>query len=149
MDGLKGNLRVAETETDCPVCNGAGRMSIVNFSGAEKKSVKIRCTACGGKGWVTSVNYALDGIVVEAKVEEIKDKIEIRGWRCFKDWKRVHYFIKGQSLCGNIRSEKSVLSSLPVVDLEVKNKCSICLRKSKNLEQIDDRDKSAPKVASS
>jgi len=124
---------VEEGEAECPVCDGSGRMSIVEFKGIDKRKVQVPCTACEGRGWILFV----DNTEVEARVEAeavagvrvFEDVGEIGdGWRRMEEWMKVHYFVDGRSLCGNVRSKRSILRSVKAVDVGPEDKCSICMR---------------------
>jgi len=129
---------VKEGEAKCPVCDGSGRMSIVEFIGIDKKKVRVPCIACEGRGWIPFVDHTevTTGIEAEAVtgVGVIEDMSEIGdGWRRIKDWVRAHYFVDGRSLCGNVRSKRSILRSVRMVDVGPEDKCSICKRKLEEL----------------
>ncbi len=120
---------VKEGEFECPVCDGTGKMSIVSFVGVEKRNVRVTCTACEGKGKIPFV----DSTVIVAKVaplETVEDIGEMgEGWRSSKEWVKAHYFMDGRSLCGNIRSQRAILSSAGVDDVPQEEKCVLCTRK--------------------
>lgn len=114
------------SEIDCPVCKGSGRMEIIEFYGVEKRKVKIPCTACGGKGMIPFVDLTEPQETVEVD-EPIKIQVD-DGWRKSSNWNKVHYILKGRSLCGSIRSQKTLAQSTNWYDLDPKILCSICLK---------------------
>ncbi len=128
---------VQEVETECPVCDGTGKMSIVSFVGVEKRTVRVTCTACEGRGKIPFV----DSTVTVAKVallETMEDIGEVgNGWRSSKDWVKSHYFMDGRSLCGNIRSQRAILSSTGVDNVPQEEKCVLCARKVTELVEND------------
>ncbi len=129
---------VQEVETECPVCDGTGKMSIVSFVGVEKRTVRVTCTACEGRGKIPFV----DSTVTVAKVallETMEDIGEVgNGWRSSKDWVKSHYFMDGRSLCGNIRSQRAILSSTGVDEVSQEEKCVLCARKAIELIENDE-----------
>lgn len=76
----------------CPVCHGTGRITEVMMVAMVKKTGKRTCTACGGKGWIPFIDH-----------RETASKREIRedeGWKQRRTWKKAHYFVGGEGLCG-------------------------------------------------
>ena len=57
-----------------------------------KKIVKRTCTACGGKGWVPFID--------RRTIEENHETREGEGWGKRRKWKKAHYFVDGDGLCG-------------------------------------------------
>lgn len=128
---------VKEGEVECPVCDGTGRMTIVEFIGVEKRSVKVPCTACEGKGRVTFIDHT-EIVEVVTRVGKLEDIGEMGdGWRKSKEWVKVHYFIDGKSLCGNIRSKRAIMGSAGVSDVPPGDRCILCSRKITELSKDD------------
>lgn len=127
-----------EGKIRCPVCDGSGRMTIVEFVGVEKKKLKVPCTACGGERWIPYLDLreedqeveaeAVSGLEAGEALNDIED-----GWRKSNEWGKVHYFLDGRSICGNIRSKRAIKRSKKVVDVIEDDKCIFCKRKHKNL----------------
>ena len=128
---------VKEGESECPVCYGTGKMSIVSFVGVEKRNVRVTCTACEGRGSIPFVDKTVT--VAEAvPLETVEDIGEIRdGWRRSKEWVKTHYFLDGQSLCGNIRSKRAIVVSVSVDEVPSEEKCVLCVRKVSELVKKD------------
>lgn len=120
-------------EKECPICDGSGIMSVVEFRGIYKMRVRVPCTACEGSGRVPFVVHT-----EVIKRVEVKTVVELRvigdigeiedGWRKMEEWTKVHYFVDGRSLCGNVRSQRFILRSVKAVDVGPEEKCSICMR---------------------
>lgn len=128
---------VKEGEAECPVCGGTGKMSIVSFVGVEKRNVRVTCTACEGRGTIPFVDSTVT-VAKAAPLETVEDMGEMGdGWRSSKEWVKAHYFLDRQSLCGNIRSQRAILSSAGVDDVPQEEKCVLCARKVAELVKKD------------
>lgn len=128
---------IKEGESECPVCGGTGKMSIVSFVGVEKKNVRVTCTACEGSGKIPFVDNTV-AVAKAAPIETLKEIGEMGdGWRSSKDWVKAHYFMDGKSLCGNIRSQRALMSSISVDDVPEEEKCVLCARKIEGLVKKD------------
>ena len=128
---------VKEGESECPVCGGTGKMSIVSFVGVEKRNIRVTCTACEGRGKISFVDSTVT-VAKAAPVETVEEIGELGdGWRSSKEWVKAHYFMDGKSLCGNIRSQRAILSSASVDDVPEEEKCVLCARKVEGLVKKD------------
>ncbi len=124
---------VKEEVSECPVCGGTGKMSIVSFVGVEKRNIRVTCTACEGRGTISFVDSTVT-VAKAAPMEAVEDIGELGdGWRSSKDWVKAHYFMDGKSLCGNIRSQRAILSSASVDEVPEEEKCVLCARKVEGL----------------
>jgi RecJ-like exonuclease len=126
----------SEGKVDCPVCHGTGRMTIVEFVGVNKKNVKKPCTACDGRGWIPFIDKTEIVTEATARMEMLVDIGEMGdGWRRSKDWVKVHYFVEGKSLCGNIRSQRAIMRSKGVEEVPPEDRCILCSRKLAELNK--------------
>jgi hypothetical protein len=103
-------------------------MSIVTVNRFGKEKIKVPCTVCGGSGRILFVEKTL------VEVSEDEKNIELSGlgdgWRDHSQWKSVHYFRDGDSLCNLIKSDIVKLQSKSL-DSPKKPMCITC---SKRLE---------------
>lgn len=116
-----------QTEIECPICNGSRNMEIVEFFGIEKKKVKVPCTACGGKGKIAFIDLTKPQEGVEIEVPTSMSIAD--GWRKSAKWNKAHYIAEGRSLCGSVRSRKTMAQSTSWSELDPDILCSVCLKK--------------------
>ena len=113
---------IENTEMDCIVCHGTGKMSIVRIDDiGNKKAVERKCTACDGKGKFPLI-------------------IHNAGWAKKEEWERYHFIRSklgtryGSSLCGSIKDYREQV----MIGYEGENKCLVCLKRVSRDEAIDD-----------
>lgn len=60
-------------------------MPIVVFIGADKKTIRVPCTACGGKRRVPFIDRTRTEAAEEIKPEEVAVTDMIEGWRKYRE----------------------------------------------------------------
>lgn len=115
----------------CPICNGSKRMPIVDFVDYEKKVIKVACTACGGKGWILSIDRSAPPKSVGRPRKSSTSRVKDEGWRKHGKWDNLHYFRGGKPLCRVLRSPSIWLESQSADDPDPSIMCPTCFRKAK------------------